>query len=65
MAAVERGVREADGGGVREMKNVLKGLVLVGLVGSTAAFTHATVFGVTDGERGLFNMHHELVIGDE
>lgn len=44
------------------VRAVLKGLVFCGLVVSTAAFTHATVFDVNDPSRGLSNMHAELVI---
>ena len=44
------------------MINVFKGFVLVGLVATTAAFTHATVFDVNDPARGLHNMHAELVV---
>lgn len=44
------------------MINVFKGFVLVGLVATTAAFTHTTVFNINEPARGLTNMHHELVV---
>lgn len=44
------------------MKTLSKCLIIAGLVATTAAFTHTTVFDVNDPDRGLTNMHHELVV---
>lgn len=44
------------------MTNIIKGLILTGLIATTAAFTHTTVFNINDPARGLNNMHHELVV---
>lgn len=44
------------------MKTFAKCLIIAGLVVSTAGFTHATVFDVTDPARGLYRMHAELVV---
>ena len=44
------------------MRTFAKCLIIAVLFATTAAFTHATVFTVTDESRGLVRMHPELVV---